>query len=185
VTRLFDGGRVMPHHVRNAGTVRGLLTIKQEDDHVRHRTTLVARLTPQHQIGSRVVPPLYDVVLIASTGEVWTLAGYERVTSGALQQEYFLGQSWLVTPAPLEVFKKGRGRVGEARNTSGSQGLRPYPLDHPRECALDVRRFPILQSDLETAPSYLCYLVFSPSAQASHLNLTALNLSNATTYVSA
>ena len=75
MTRLFDGGRVMPHHVRNAGTVRGLLTIKQEDDHVRHRTTLVARFAPQHQIGSRVVPPLYDVVLIASTGEVWTLVG--------------------------------------------------------------------------------------------------------------
>ena len=56
----------------------GLLPIKQEDDHIRHRT-------PQHQIGSRVVPPLYDVVLIASTGEVWTLAGYEQVTSGALQ----------------------------------------------------------------------------------------------------
>jgi len=106
VTRLFDGGRVMPHHVRNAGTLRGSLTIKQEDDHVRHRTMLVARFTPQLQIGSRVVPPLYDVVLIASTGDVWTLAGYERVTSGALQQEYFLGQSWLVTPAPLEDLRK-------------------------------------------------------------------------------
>jgi len=67
---------------------------------------LVARFSPQHQIGLRVVPPLYDVVLIASTGEVWTLAGYERVTSGALQQEYFLGQSWVVTPAPLEDLRK-------------------------------------------------------------------------------
>jgi len=106
VTRLFDGGRVMPHHVRNAGTLRGLLTIKQEEDRIRHRTTLVARFTPQHQIGSRVVPPPYDVVLIASTGEVWTLAGYERVPSGALQQEYFLGQSWIVTPATLEDLRK-------------------------------------------------------------------------------
>ena len=105
VTRLFDGGRVVPHHV-NAGTLRGTLTIKQEDDHIRHRTTLVARFSPQHQIGLRVVPPLYDVVLIGSTGEVWTLAGYERVTSGALQQEYFLGQSWVVTPAPLEDLRK-------------------------------------------------------------------------------
>ena len=52
------------------------------------------------------MPPLYDVVLIAPTGEVWTLAGYERVTSGALQQEYFLGQSWVVTPAPLEDLRK-------------------------------------------------------------------------------
>ena len=54
VTRLFDGGRVMPHHVRNAGTLRGTLAIKQEDDRIRHRTTLVARFSPKHQIGSRV-----------------------------------------------------------------------------------------------------------------------------------
>ena len=56
--------------------------------------------------GARPVPPLYDVTLVASTGEVWTLAGYERVQSGALQQEYTLGQSWLVTPAPLEDLRK-------------------------------------------------------------------------------
>jgi hypothetical protein len=31
-----------------------------------------------------------------ATGDVWTLAGYERVTSGALQQEHSLGKvgSW-------------------------------------------------------------------------------------------
>jgi hypothetical protein len=46
-TRLSDGGRVVPHHVRNAGTLRGTLTIKQEDDHIRHRMTLVARFSPQ------------------------------------------------------------------------------------------------------------------------------------------
>ena len=125
MTRLFDSGRVMPHHVRNAGTVRGLLTIKQEEDHVRHRTTRVARFTPQHQIGSRVVPALYDVVLIASTGEVWTLAGYERVTSGALQQEYFLGQSWLVTPAPLEDLRKAEAEWARLATLLGNKNVTP------------------------------------------------------------
>jgi hypothetical protein len=125
VTRLFDGGRVMPHHVRNAGTLRGTLTIKQEEDHIRHRTTLVARFSPQHQIGSRVIPPAYDVVLIASTGEVWTLAGYERVTSGALQQEYFLGQSWLVTPAPLEDLRKAEAEWAKLAALLSAKGSQP------------------------------------------------------------
>ena len=113
VTRLFDGGRVMPHHVRNSGTLRSTLTIKQEDDHIRHRTTLVARFSPK-QMGSRVVPPLYDVVLIASTADVWTLAGYERVASGALQKEYFLGQSWVLTPAPLEDLRGRQKPIGRS-----------------------------------------------------------------------
>jgi hypothetical protein len=49
--------------------------------------------------------PLFDVVLLGTTGDSWTLAGYERSTSGALQQEFFLGQNWLVTPAPLEELR--------------------------------------------------------------------------------
>jgi hypothetical protein len=36
--------------------------------------------------------PLYDVALISSTGEVWTLAGYERIASGALVHEYTLAR---------------------------------------------------------------------------------------------
>jgi hypothetical protein len=102
---MFDGGRVIPHHVRDAGTVRGTLSVRQEDDHIRHRITLVARLSLIGG-GMRTVPPLFDVVLISATGDSWMLAGYERVTSGALQQEYFLGQSWVVTPAPLEDLRK-------------------------------------------------------------------------------
>jgi len=91
VTRVFDGGRVMPTHVRHAGTVRGVLSVKQEDDNIRHRTVLVARLSPV--AGARSIPPLYHVVLVSSTGDVLTLAGYERVQSGALQHEYTLGQN--------------------------------------------------------------------------------------------
>ena len=44
------------------------------------------------------------------------------MTSGALQQEYFLRQSWLVTPAPLEELREGRGRVGEAAALLSSKG---------------------------------------------------------------
>ncbi len=105
VTRIFDGGRVMPNHVRHSNTVRGVLSVRQEQDTVRHRTVLVARLAPAVN-AMKPVPPLYDATLVSSTGDVWTLAGYERVLSGALQQEYSLGQSWIITPAPLEDLRK-------------------------------------------------------------------------------
>ena len=45
-------------------------------------------------------------MLLTSTGDVWTLAGYERITGGALQHEYSVAQSWIVTPAPLEDLRK-------------------------------------------------------------------------------
>ena len=105
VTRMFDGGRLMPSHVRTSGTVRGALIVRQEQDKLRNRTMLVARLTGIGG-GMRTVPPLYDAVLVSSTGAMWTLAGYECVTSGALHQEYTLGQSWIIVPAPLEDLRK-------------------------------------------------------------------------------
>jgi hypothetical protein len=95
----------MPAHVRTSNTVRGALSVRQEQDKSRNRTTLVARLTVIGG-GMHKVPPLYDAVLISSTGAMSTLAGYERITSGALQQEYSLGQSWIIVPAPLEDLRK-------------------------------------------------------------------------------
>jgi hypothetical protein len=107
VTRIYDGGRRMPSHVRVAGTVRGVLTIKQEDDSQRGRMLLVARVhQPGAIAGFRQVPPLYDVALVASTGDAWTLTGHERINAGPLQQETLLGQSWLVAPASLEDLRR-------------------------------------------------------------------------------
>ena len=88
-------------HLRAANQVRGALTVKQEQDDLRHRTTLVARLT-QPSAMAKQIPPLFDVQLVCSTGDVWTLAGYERVTTGVLREDVMLGQAWLITPAPLE-----------------------------------------------------------------------------------
>ena len=82
---------------------------------------------PQHQIGSRVVPPLFDVVLIASTGEVWTLAGYGHVTSGALQQEYFLGQRWLAEAMMTKV-----GSAEQEARAVVKSVYAPEEKDNPR-----------------------------------------------------
>jgi hypothetical protein len=65
----------------------------------------VARLT-QASSNAKAVPPLYDVALLSSSGEVWTLTGHERIRGGPLQQEHAMVQSWLVTPAPLEDLRK-------------------------------------------------------------------------------
>lgn len=101
VTRIFDGGRVTPHDVRNSGAVRGNLSVREEVDHtdIERPWSPVLR-EPLWECGPSL--PLFDVVLLGATGESWTLAGYERITSGGLQQEFFLGQTWLVAPAPRE-----------------------------------------------------------------------------------
>ena len=88
----------MARHVRVAATVRGRLTVAQEVDSLRHRTVLVARLVGSGSV-KPPIHPLYDVTLVASTGECWTLAGFERVEAGPLRHVHFVGQSWIVEPA--------------------------------------------------------------------------------------
>ena len=73
VTRVFAGGRLLSTAMRWATTTRGKLSISQEEDPVRHRRVLVARLSTGSN-GMKVVPPLYDVVVVGCTGEWWTIA---------------------------------------------------------------------------------------------------------------
>ena len=61
---------------------------------------------------AKAVPPLYDVALLSSSGEVWTLTGHERILGGPLQQEHAVVQSWLVSPAPLEDLRKAEAEWG-------------------------------------------------------------------------
>ena len=95
--RVCDGGRRQEKHVRIAGRTRGRLSVGQEADAVRHRSLLVARVHPA--AGFRAIPALYDVVLIASTGERWILTGHERIQSGPLAHEYAVAQTWILEPA--------------------------------------------------------------------------------------
>ena len=91
--------------MRWATTTRGKLWISQEEDPVRHRHVLVARPSAGSN-GMKVVPPLYDVVVLGCTSEWWTIAGHERVISGPIGEEYVLGQSWLIQPAQCEDLAK-------------------------------------------------------------------------------
>lgn len=90
----------MEKHVRTASIVKGRLTVSQEQDSLRHRTVLVARLltgTTRPQI-----PPLFDVTLVASTGETWTLAGFERIEAGPMRHVHLVGQAWLIEPVAIQ-----------------------------------------------------------------------------------
>ena len=98
--RIFDGGRVMEKHARTASIIKGKLTVAQEQDNLRHRTVLVARL----QTGSarQQIPPLFDVTLVASTAETWTIAGFERLEAGPMGHVHLVGQAWLIEPVTIQ-----------------------------------------------------------------------------------
>ena len=100
VMRTCDGGRVVKQHVRIAGRTRGSITVRQETDNIRHRTILVARLVPAS--GHRPITPLYDAVLIGTSGERWMLAGSERIITGPLGREVSVGQSWIIEPVVVQ-----------------------------------------------------------------------------------
>jgi hypothetical protein len=133
VQRLFEGGRVLEKHLRLAGAVRGRLSITQELDTVRNRTTLVARLLCAGA-GRGPVHPLYDVALIASSGNTWTLGWFERVEAGPLCSLHVLGQSWLIEPVMIQElmdverkWSAAAGRVHDLEQQLIKLGLAPVP----------------------------------------------------------
>jgi hypothetical protein len=84
--------------------------------------------------GRGPVHPLYDVALIASSGNTWTLAGFERVEAGPLRALHVLGQSWLIEPVAMqeliEVERKwsaAAGRVHDLEQQLIAPGLAPVP----------------------------------------------------------
>ena len=113
VQKIFDVGRVMAKHVRSASIARGRVTVAQEQDTQRHRVVLVARLLCSGSVASPF-PPLYDATLVASNGESWTLAGYERIESGPLRHVHFVGQSWVIEPAAIQDLIQAERKWGAA-----------------------------------------------------------------------
>ena len=91
----------MEKHVRIAGIVSGSITVAQERDSLRHRTVLVARLKCSDSFKTPV-QPLYDVTLVAGTGESWTLAGFERIEAGPMRHVHLVGQAWIIEPVAIQ-----------------------------------------------------------------------------------
>ena len=99
----------MPVHVRNGGQTRGRIEVKQEQDPTRSRYVLVARF--HATAGHRTISNLYDAALVAALGDVWVLAGIERVVGGPMSLEHSLGQSWIITPAPIEDLIRAEAEI--------------------------------------------------------------------------
>lgn len=100
VMRVCAHGRQLEVHLRNAGRVGGVVTVKQEDDGVRHRSLLVARLAPIRGFDS--IPPLYDAVLLQTSGERWVITGLERIASQPLGYEVSVAQTWIIEPVEVQ-----------------------------------------------------------------------------------
>jgi hypothetical protein len=100
VTRLLERGRLVRNkHIVIAREVRGRLSIRQQQ--ARGRWCLVAHLAPQAR-DAVPPPPLHDVTLLPSIGEVLTLTGMEMERAGPLQDEHWHAQTWHVRAGPVE-----------------------------------------------------------------------------------
>lgn len=51
---------------------------------------------------------------MASNGESWTLAGYERIEAGPLRHVHFVGQSWIIEPAAVQDLIQAEHKWGAA-----------------------------------------------------------------------
>jgi hypothetical protein len=111
VQRMCEGGRKLQKQMRAASCVRGRVCIEQKQDPSRHRTVLVATLNTEAQRDR--IPRLYDVTLIRSTSDCWTLAGYERILSGPLGHEYAVAQTWLIELAAVDALIAAEQRFNQ------------------------------------------------------------------------
>ncbi len=99
VTRVCDAGRKLPQRLRQNGGVRGTMRIQQEQGPVRHRWTLVARLSMDIE---RSIPALYDATLVTMNGAQWVITGHGRIEAGPLRQEHRVMQTWILEPASVQ-----------------------------------------------------------------------------------
>ena len=111
VHRLCARGRLQPKHMVWASEARGIVHIAEERNPARRRTMKVARVLMG---GLDQVPPLHDVQLIASEGELWRLAGYELLADGPLQDECMVSQAWTMRPAPDQDLIDAETKLGTA-----------------------------------------------------------------------
>lgn len=108
----FQQGRPRPRNQTVQRGQRGRVSIREEHDPERHRTVRVARFEPCGAAPAAVVlPPLFDAEVLACTGEWMSVAGFERVAAGPLQDPTWFAQSWWLVPAPLEDLLTAESRI--------------------------------------------------------------------------
>jgi len=97
-------GRLIPHHARWAGGVRGDLFVKEDHDAELNRSVRIATVVasnPYHQL----LPPLLDATLVAAKPDWWTMTGWERSAEPTGVQPRAYVQSWILIPSDIADFK--------------------------------------------------------------------------------
>jgi hypothetical protein len=97
VYRLRKEGKLLPHHLRWAGAVRGDLYVKEEHDDELNRVIKMATIVDPtgHKV---LLKPLHDVVLISVKPDWWTMTGWERLIEDTTGQTRAYQQSWILIP---------------------------------------------------------------------------------------
>jgi hypothetical protein len=90
-------GKLLPHHIRWAGAVRGDLYVKEEHDQELSRVTRKATIVDPR--GHKVLlKPLHDVVLLSAKPDWWTVTGWERSIDDTTGHSRAYQQSWILIP---------------------------------------------------------------------------------------
>lgn len=120
---LCEQGKPLPRQRRYGRKVRGRLVVTDTRDPIRKRLVRVARLVAQD--GAELLT-LYDVQLVGTFAEGWTLAGLETVTAGAFEEPAMLAQSWLIMPAPVVDLERSEIELQKAhRELAALRAARP------------------------------------------------------------
>jgi hypothetical protein len=97
VFRLRKEGKLLPHHLRWAGAVRGDLYVKEKHDDELNRVTKMATII---EPASRkvLIKALHDVMLLSVKPDWWTMTGWERALEETTGQTRAYQQSWFLIP---------------------------------------------------------------------------------------
>lgn len=99
VLRVRESGSVIPRH--NLAFVKpfeGVFTLHEERVPDLNRHSRVARLL-NPQVGTPVLPELYDAALLRATADEWVVTGFERVEQRLKLVD--CAQTWVITPVAL------------------------------------------------------------------------------------
>lgn len=90
-------GKLLPHHLRWTGGVRGDLYVQERHDSELSRVVKVASLL-EPSSRKELLKPLHDIVLLSVKPDWWTMTGWERVIEDTTGYTRALQQSWILVP---------------------------------------------------------------------------------------
>lgn len=106
--RTRQRGKLLGTATRNQ-EARGRLTVAELKDDELRRTVRTA--TFELLGAGEPVPPLHDVVLLGMSGDWMSMAGFEEIPDGPLQDARRFQQTWLLEPAANRDLSKAERHI--------------------------------------------------------------------------